>query len=261
MTHRFYTRWIIGGIVVLLIVAGGCLLWDQYTTWQHAKATAKLEEFVRQWEKDQQAKQERSTDPETASPKSPAESDTHSAENQRNPVTKEITPAHGQTEPETAETDTEVQVSPYGFGPYPEIPEGFTENVITPIWIAIERSDRYESVDAAEIRNFELIARVLIKVWQDDPDSRRYMEGGFYRNGKVYVNYSNRAYVRYGTVDLPDGTTHHFITSWTAGSLKGPVHDPTNPFQSNEDQIPSGVELIDLDKEDPGIDPYSFLGL
>ena len=106
-----------------------------------------------------------------------------------------------------------------------------------------------------------ILARVLIKVWQDDPDSRGGMEGGFYRNGKVYVNYSNRAYVRYETIELPDGTTSRIITSWTGGSLKSPTPDPVNPFQSNGDQVPSGIKLIDLDKEDPGIDPYSYLGL
>lgn len=51
------------------------------------------------------------------------------------------------------------------------------------------------------------------------------------------------------------------MTSWTAGSLKSPTPDPANPFQSNDYQIPNEIELIDLDKEDPGIDPYTFLGL
>ena len=151
-------------------------------------------------------------------------------------------------------------MSPYGFGPYPEVPEGFTENVGTPIWLHVARFGM-PSPEIANVRNLELIDRVLIKLWQDDPGSQRYMEGGFYRDGKVYVNYSNRVYVRYKTIELPDGTTNRVITSWTAGSLKSPVPDPVNPFQSNDDQIPSGIELIDLDVEDPGINPYSFLGL
>ncbi len=260
----FTNKWILGGIAFLIIIAGACLFWDQYTRWEYAKGTAKLEEFVRQWQKDQQAKQGRSPDPEIASPQLPVDSDTPDADKQRNPVTKEITPAHAQNGTETAETETDVKVSPYGFGPYPEVPEGFTKNVGTPIWMHIDRFGPIHPdyiKHGFDIRAQELIGRVLIKVWQDDPESRRYMEGGFHRNGKVYVNYSNRAYVRYKTIDLPDGTTSRVITSWTAGSLKAPSPDPVNPFQSNDDQIPGGIELIDLDKEDPGIDPYSFLGL
>ena len=260
----FTNKWILGGIAFLIIIAGGCLLRYQYTIARYEKEAAETAEFARQWEKDQQGKQERSTDPETASPQAPADSDTPTAEKQSTTVTKDTEPAQAQNETETAETETEVKVSPYGFGPYPEVPEGFTKNVGIPIWMYIDRFGPIHPdyiKHGFDIRAQELIGRVLIKVWQDDPESRRYMEGGFHRNGKVYVNYSNRAYVRYKTIDLPDGTTSRVITSWTAGSLKAPSPDPVNPFQSNDDQIPGGIELINLDKEDPGVDPYSFLGL
>lgn len=161
------------------------------------------------------------------------------------------------------ETDTDIPVSPYGFGPYPEVPEGFLEKVGTPIWIEIDLYDMHDLHDSDDIdvRSIELIDRVLIKLWQDDPGTRTYMEGGYHRNGKVYVNYSNRAYVRYKTIDFPDGTKRRVITSWTAGSLKQSTPDPANPFKSNSSQIPNDIELIDLDKEDPGINPYDFLGL
>lgn len=75
----------------------------------------------------------------------------------------------------------EVKISPYGFGPYPEVPEGFEENVITPIWIYLDRyfKGRTPSPDVINIQKQELMDRVLIKLWQDDPDSRKYMEGVF----------------------------------------------------------------------------------
>lgn len=255
-------KWILGGIAFLIIIAGGCLLWYQYTTAQDEKEYAETAEFARQWMKNRQTESERRSAAETTSPQSSADSDTPNAEKLRTdvtPVTKDIEPTPAQNETVTAET-VDVKLSPYGFGPYPEVPEGFTENVGTPIWIHVERFGM-PAPDIANVRNLELIARVLIELWQDDPESQRYMEGGFYRNGKVYVNYSNRAYVRYKTIEFPDGTTNRVITSWTAGSLKSPDPDPVNPFQSNDDQIPSGIELIDLDEEDPGINPYSFLGL
>ena len=265
MTDRFYTGWIIGGIVVLLIVVGACYLWYQNDIAPYKQEAADAEELLRQSEKSKKVSKT-GNNAEQVTGVTPAESRTPTAEKSRNEtisVTDKTEPTQAQSNvpAQNAETETEVRVSPYGFGPYPEVPEGFTENVITPIWMHVARFGMPKSADAVDIRNLELIGRVLIKVWQDAPESRRYMEGGFYRNGKVYVNYSNRAYVRYKTIELPDGTTNRVMTSWTAGSLKSPVPDPVNPFQSNDDQIPSGIELIDLDAEDPGINPYSFLGL
>ena len=257
-------KWILGAVLLLLIVAGGSYFYYAYTTAQHKKAAAELDEFVRQWEKDRQAQQKSSTETQETSTDIPAESGT--PQNAEKPitdttVTKKTETTHGQTGAAAENTETaEVRMSPHGFGPYPEIPEGFEEQVGTTIWTDIELYGPMDP-DIINVRHQELMDRVLIKVWNDDPESRTYMEGAFYRNGKVYVNYSNRAYVRYKTVEFPDGTENRVITSWTAGSLKAPVPDPVNPFQSNDDQIPSGIELIDLDKEDPGIDPYSFLGL
>lgn len=51
MTHRFYARWIIGGIVLLLIVAGACYLWYQHDTAPDRKAAADAEKLLRQSEK------------------------------------------------------------------------------------------------------------------------------------------------------------------------------------------------------------------
>lgn len=244
-------KWIIGAVFILLIVATGCILYYQQTTAADKQAAAQAEKLLQTWQAD---KAKPPTPAKTESTKPPAEN-TPTAENPTTDRTTNVNIA-------TSEKDNteDVKMSAYGFGPYPEIPEGFEENVLTPIWITIERYGPF-SPDIINVRNIELIERVLIKLWQDAPESRAYMEGGFYRNGKVYVNYSNRAYVRYKSIELPDGTTQRVITSWTGGSLESPIPDPANPFESNSSQIPGEIELIDLDTEDPGIDPYTFLGL
>ncbi len=266
MYRDFLTnKWIIGSFLLLIIIAGGCYFWYQHSLTADRKAAAETQQLLRQSEIERKAKAKSNT-AETTSTQAPAESNTpQNAEKHitNATVTKETAATHGQTGAAAEKTETAARVSPYGFGPYPEVPEGFIENVGTPIWMFIERfrPSIPDIADGINVRHQELMDRVLIKLWNDDPESRRYMEGAFYRNGKVYVNYSNRAYVRYKTIELPDGATDRVITSWTAGSLKAPSPDPVNPFQSNDDQIPSGIELIDLDKEDPGIDPYSYLGL
>ena len=267
MTRGIYTKWIIGAAFILLIFACGCILYYQHTIAADKQAAEQADKLLQQWKADK-AKPPMPAEKEATN--TPAESNTPTAEKPTNKIGEETeTNTDKSTKPVnivTSEQDnTEaVKVSPYGFGPYPEVPEGFEENVITPIWIEIDRYFKGRmpaALDAASARNIELIERVLIKLWQDAPESRTYMEGGFYRNGKVYVNYSNRAYVRYKTIELPDGTTQRVMTSWTGGSLESPIPDPANPFQSNDSQIPVEIELIDLDKEDPGIDPYTFLGL
>lgn len=253
-------KWISGAVCLLLIVGAGCIWYYQHTTTHDREQTAQTDKLLQEWKADKAKQPSKTTTPE-----SPAENNDTTA---KKPSTTDTTPVTRNTDPtqvqsdvpaQTAET-ADVQVSPYGFGPYPEVPEGFIENVGTTIWMDIARFGPISS-DTINVRNQELMDRVLIKLWQEDPGKQRYMEGAFYRNGKVYVNYSNRAYVRYKTIEFPDGTTNRVITSWTAGTLESPTPDPVNPFQSNSDQIPSEIELIDLDKEDPGINPYDYLGL
>ena len=263
MTRGIYTKWIIGAVFMLLIVATGCILYYQQTTAADKHAAAQAEKLLETWQAD---KAKPPTPAETESTKPTAESTTATAEKPTNKIgkgTETNTDKPTNVNIATSEKDNteDVKMSAYGFGPYPDIPEGFEKNVGTPIWIKVERYGPFSSLDAVDIRDIELIDRVLIKLWQDVPESRAYMEGGFYRNSKVYVNYSNRAYVRYKTIELPDGTQSRVITSWTGGSLESPIPDPANPFESNSSEIPGEIELIDLDTEDPGIDPYTFLGL
>ncbi|MDE0482827.1 MAG: hypothetical protein OXI67_09635 [Candidatus Poribacteria bacterium] len=250
-------KWVLGGVGFLILLSVACVVWYQHDIAPERKAAAEAEELLRQ---SQIAKKVADTDSEAVKASAVlVESNTLTAEKPIHNVTPKS--EEQQQSDVTSETivTADVRVSPYGFGPYPEIPEDFEEQVGMTIWTDIELYGPADP-DIINVRHQELMDRVLIKVWNDDPESRKYMEGAFYRNGKVYVNYSNRAYVRYKTIELPD-RTERVITSWTAGSLKAPVPDPVNPFQSNDDQIPNGIELIDLDKEDPGIDPYTFLGL
>ena len=92
------------------------------------------------------------------------------------------------------------------------------------------------------------------KLWKEGHTN---VEGAIMQhNGRMLINYKNRAYVRYATTRTSDGKTKRYIARWTSGSLKSPSSE-----QLRNGYIPSGVELIDLDQEDPTIDPYEFLGL
>ncbi|RKU18791.1 hypothetical protein C6501_02050 [Candidatus Poribacteria bacterium] len=86
MPRSFYTKWIIVGFVLLIIVAGACYLWYQYDTAPDRKAAADAEELLRQSEI---AKKVSGTDSKTeqAADKASAESNTPTAEK---PITDDV---------------------------------------------------------------------------------------------------------------------------------------------------------------------------
>ena len=230
----FTNKWILGGIAFLIIIAGWNLLSNKYFAWQYEKEVAKTVEYARQWEKDRKTKQERSPDPETASPQAPVDSETPDAEKQRTPVTKDTELVHAQNEPETAKTDTEVRVSPYGFGPYPEIPEG------APIGI-------FEESDSVEM---ELLGRVMVKKWNE---GERF-EGAGIKSGKVYLHYPNTIYVRWKEkVDMLDGTKTYRISEAFGAEV------PLTSQQMRTGEIPPGITVLNADSA--GFDPYEVLSL
>ena len=127
----------------------------------------------------------------------------------------------------------EVPVSPFGFGPYPEVPVDYPYK--DPFAL---------SIGGCSTKELELIERVLIKLWNQGNTN---ITGGFFMSGKVYPNYSETAYTRQtgngenggfmyiGSPDFPEPD----LESIQLGKIKG--------------------QILDLDSS--GIEPYSFLGL
>ena len=141
----------------------------------------------------------------------------------------------------------DVPVSPFGFGPYPEIPVDYAARHGQTVW-------QYPgNLPLSDQRNIELIHRVMIASWNEGDT---HFISATSRNGKVYLQYPNTMYVRYGERKRSDGTVQRFIKRWSSGEPDHPAID-----QILEGNIPTGVTLIDMDSEDVGIDPYTFLGL
>ena len=143
----------------------------------------------------------------------------------------------------------EDPISPFGFGPYPEVPPDFPD---APIW----EEDDYPEGDAVFGRDFmrsmELIVRVLIKLWSQG----HRVSSGSMHNGFVLPHYPNTVYVEWSYLDEPDGTTTRYVSGITSGpDVSLSVHDAI----MDEGIIPSGITVLDRDSEE--IDPYSFLNL
>lgn len=142
----------------------------------------------------------------------------------------------------------DVPVSPFGFGPYPEVPAGYPHGVS---WInppeKLLRPERSE-----HRKRLELIDRVMVKAWISGNHD---FTSGIYENEKVYLLYSDTVYVEYGKLQQnPDGTFTTPIASTLSGSaIKLTEHQIRNGI------IPDRYHVIEL--EETGYNPYEYLNL
>ena len=145
----------------------------------------------------------------------------------------------------------DVRVSPFGFGPYPEVPADLPETIGIP-WNWSEEM-RHQFKD--HLRDFELMTRVLIKLWnQGDKD----FTGGEIRyNSIVYPRYPNTVYVRYTAnfEEVEDGFTEGSSADVSAG--RGVSDQDIERIMNGE--TPPGIRILDMDTD--GINAYSFLNL
>ena len=151
----------------------------------------------------------------------------------------------------TAEVVEEPQqVSPFGFGPYPQIPSDFPDE---PIW---EEDPDYPEGDADFgsdfMRSIELIDRVLIELWNQ---GRRTTSGSIGSDDMVLPHYPNTVYVTWEYTEEPDGTMTRYAQGIESGyDVPESVHDAIS-----EGTIPFGIAVLDPD--DSRIDPFTFLNL
>ena len=246
----FTNKWVLGGFCFLIVFGIACYFWYQQELAPYKKQAAETEEMLRQSErakKAETAREVREADPAVSDV--PVGSTTLTTETLVPEATvgtenTETIPAHVKTGPPTETTETaEVPVSPYGLGPYPEVPEDYTGNVL---WNEPEVPAHFSN---EILKSIELINRVLVKLWTEGEKNFR---GGSTYNGKVYPHYHNTVYVRFREYELPDGTTKRY----PARVKSGP-----QVVYSREDLLNPPPHLRVLDLDSSGIDPYQFLDL
>ena len=124
----------------------------------------------------------------------------------------------------------DVPVSPYGFGPYPELPPGYPKDY----W------DRRMS------KEHELLARVRIKL---------NVEGASMQNGLVYPNFPDRIYVEWDW----NGNERYISRIMGHPDAKRAIRNTFPPSPLTEKDIPANIKMFTL--PNGGIDPYEFLNL
>jgi hypothetical protein len=156
----------------------------------------------------------------------------------------------------TLEEEAAVPVSPFGFGPYPEVPAGFPEHLM-PSWTW---ADEKLQEHAGALKNFELMGRVLVKLWNQG-------KRGFVgvtrsdENGKVYPLYPDIAYVdRWVELPVKNGKVALYPAGVLTGS-GGRLGSYLNPitFIESGGKLPPDIQFVDRETE--GINPYEFLNL
>lgn len=138
----------------------------------------------------------------------------------------------------------EIRISPFGFGPYPELPPGYPN---PDLW---DYADALYALSPERAHDWELRERVCIKLWKQGKKS----ESVAMENGLVYPCYENTVYVRWDKYIDDDGTRVAYITE-----LLGPPSTARYNDDFDNNIIPPGVTVIPY--EEGGIDPYTFLNL
>ena len=239
MYRNFFTnKWVLGGIVFLIVFGVACVLWYHYDTAPYKQDAAKTDELLRQRETTQKANSNNNMDSKTNfSEKSNPPSIERTA--------SDLNDIHLETNTNTEvekKDSKEIRVSPHGFGPYPEIPEG----------TLIGEFNETDSV------NSELLGRVLVKLWNDgDRHLGGWISG---ETGKVYPHYDNVVYVEYEN-QLNELTGEWEMNIVSANSAPSTSFDTNFELHNSvlEGNIPVGYKLIDVDGA--GIAPYEFLDL
>ena len=140
------------------------------------------------------------------------------------------------------EESQDIPVSPHGFGAFPDVPQGFPENIRIP-W-------QWQEIpyDAPK----ELAVRVLIKLWEQG--DTRFTGAQYTDDYKIYPYYPNTAYVRYRNTIDEDGTPVRYISG-----IRGGPDLPEITSEMLDSGVVPGVQLIS--EEQGGIDALQFLNL
>lgn len=240
-----FSKWVIGGVAFLIVLSIGCVFWYRYDTAADRKTAAETAERLREWaakKADTGGKVDNiPTEDRTQPPRSqqlgqwwkqiqtPRQETRHTKK-----ATYTLARHH---RPEFVSQDQ--LVSPYGFGPYPELPEGF--GPIT-----------WPCRSAAS----ELLTRVRIKLLKQNIP----VEGVVMKNGLVYPIIKGIRYVEWGETSYGRRYLRRSTGHPDDGDYMEHIEEKRRKWSESvtTSDFP-GIQLIPY--SEGGIDPYTFLDL
>ncbi len=262
------SRLILAGLVILFVVAGACWFYSWHVQRTIDAELAKTDAMLHSWKNDDETRDAQDTVDTILVDSEQAKKSLETGDTQM-PDDTAVSPVDNASEmldtadaslPEDAPAE-DVPVSPFGFGPYPEVPAGYYG---TPPWLYTEeytakleksleaglKSRGLSFTDHLKIR--ELMSRVGIKLFNEG----RSFSGMTSRDstGLFYPNEPNVIYVAWGENIGPNGEVRRYISS-SSGSA---IAQLSIAQQMGSEPIPDWIEVRSFED---GIDPYEFLGL
>ncbi len=261
------SRLILAGLVILFVVAGACWFYSWHVQRTIDAELAKTDAMLHSWKNDDETRDAQDTVDTILVDSEQAKKLLETGDTQM-PDDTVVSPVDNASEmldtadaslPEDAPAE-DVPVSPFGFGPYPEVPEGYP---MTPSWLWTEEFiAKLEDVmsDGLKLRGItfndhlrisELLGRVGIKLFNEgvDVSGITNLDG----NGLFYPTVPNVIYVEWDETTDANGQVRRYISSAT-----GAVGLLSIEQRMGYEPIPDWIEIRSYED---GIDPYEFLGL
>ena len=239
------SRWLQFGLVFFVLVIGGSLLYSWHTlrtTESDLERHDQLAQGIKQNETHPAETVNVPTETETPGfVNTPDENTdtlvpegTEALPNETDDLVDAFLPDDMVSEEETAE---EVSVSPYGFGPYPELPVGWPADKL---WPAISAEH-------------ELMTRVQVKLAHQGVN----VTGAITENGIVYPMIQGTVYIQWGETNGRSYIRRMTGPPETTDRINAIVDNIGKSF--TEVDIPSDINV--LSHSEGAIDPYTFLDL
>ena len=251
LSDIFRSRWVVGALILALLIVVGSYFGGK---WWHSR-----DEFPHESTEIEDEKRSSKADTSAPAIDTPAPAVDASAPVDESPalVDESLVPVDEfpipvDESPQTAEADRELdptdpeKVSPYGFGPYPQVPEGYGP-------VKWPRSTP----------EHELMVRVKIKLWQQGINVVGSKRDG--RTGLIYPTIPGVVYIEWAESPQPDGSV---LRDWACSgdpeavqAIRNQANNKGLPFPTfiTESDIPAGIKVIPY--AEGGIDPYEFLQL
>lgn len=193
----------------------------------------------------------------------PISDETEALENDTDDIVDAFLPDDFVSEEEAPEEN--VPVSPYGFGPYPEIPAGYPSDWISGLtWLwseeqvaqleeVIQGSLEHRGVSFMEhMKTSELLGRLSIQLWVEghDFDGITTLD----ETGLFYPNAPHVLYVKWSETKDSNGNVRRYISQ----SIGAAYSSLSFAERQGHEPPPDWIEIRSLSE---GIDPYEYLGL
>ena len=241
------SKLVIAGLTCCVLIVAGSLLYRWHVVSSLRKDEARTQRFLQQLESSdgpRAPQQETTTDAQEEQAAAPVATDDDAASvpdisvPRPNSKAARVDTAKAPEATVANEKTTNVPVSPYGFGPYPELPEGWPSD----IW---PRSSP----------EHELMMRVEIKLISQGIN----VIGSTMGDGLVYPTIQDTVYIEW---DEEDGEKYISNLSGDPAACKriNAIEEAKGEHERfTEADIPSDIKVLSF--QEGGIDPYQFLEL